>query len=50
MGVNVRLMPPQVLTGVRVRELDGANTWEVLDEYRFGAPPAAAQRNLDDGV
>lgn len=36
MGVNVRLMPPQALTGVRVRRLDGADTWEVLGEYRYG--------------
>jgi hypothetical protein len=32
MGVNVRLMPPAVLAQVRVRRLDGADTWRYLDE------------------
>lgn len=39
MGVNTRLMPPQVLAGMRVRRLDGAGDWEVLGEYTFGALP-----------
>ena len=37
MGVNVRMMPPQALAGVLVRKLDGADTWQVLGEYHFGA-------------
>lgn len=41
MGVNTRLMAPQVLAGVTVRKLDGADTWEVLGEYTFGALPTA---------
>lgn len=32
MGVNVRLMEPHVLAGARVRRLDGADTWEFLDD------------------
>jgi hypothetical protein len=28
MGVNARLMDPAVLKGVRVRKLDGADTWK----------------------
>jgi len=32
MGVNARLMDPQVLAGARVRKLDGADTWRYLDE------------------
>jgi len=39
MGVNARLMAPQVLAGVRVRKLDGAGDWEVLGEYSFGDLP-----------
>ncbi|HKU94003.1 MAG TPA: GFA family protein [Vineibacter sp.] len=31
MGVNTRLMDPQVLVGIKVRRLDGADTWEYLD-------------------
>lgn len=30
MGVNARLMDPAILSGVRVRYLDGAETWKVL--------------------
>ena len=30
MGVNARLMDPAVITGLKVRHLDGANSWEVL--------------------
>ncbi len=41
MGVNTRLMAPQVLAGVTVRKLDGADTWEVLGEYTFETLPAA---------
>lgn len=32
MGVNARLFPPDVLADVRVRRLDGADTWRYLDE------------------
>lgn len=32
MGVNARLMPPEILASARVRRLDGANTWKYLDE------------------
>lgn len=31
MGVNARLMEPQVLAGAKVRRLDGADTWKYLD-------------------
>jgi hypothetical protein len=31
MGVNARLMEPDVVAAVRVRHLDGAVTWEYLD-------------------
>jgi hypothetical protein len=31
MGVNSRLMEPGVVADVRVRRLDGADTWEFLD-------------------
>jgi hypothetical protein len=30
-GVNARLMAPEILSGARVRHLDGAVTWEYLD-------------------
>lgn len=32
MGVNARLMEPEILAAARVRKLDGAATWEYLDE------------------
>jgi hypothetical protein len=32
MGVNARLMPPEILARARVRRLDGAITWKYLDE------------------
>ena len=32
MGVNARLMRPQVVAAARVRRLDGADTWTYLDE------------------
>jgi hypothetical protein len=32
MGVNARLMPPEVLARARVRRFDGADTWKYLDE------------------
>lgn len=32
MGVNCRMMEPDVLAGVRVRKLDGLDTWKFLDE------------------
>jgi len=31
MGVNARLMDPEVVARARVRHLDGANTWKYLD-------------------
>jgi hypothetical protein len=31
MGVNARLMDPEVVARARVRHLDGANTWKFLD-------------------
>jgi hypothetical protein len=31
MGVNARLMEPEVVAAARVRRLDGADTWEFLD-------------------
>ena len=31
MGVNARLMLPEILFQVRVRHLDGADTWKFLD-------------------
>ncbi len=31
MGVNARLMPPELLAKAQVRHLDGADTWEYLD-------------------
>jgi hypothetical protein len=32
MGVNCRMLEPDVLSGVRVRKLDGFATWKFLDE------------------
>ena len=32
MGVNVRMMEPQVLAKARVRRLDGADTWTFFDD------------------
>ncbi|MBU6445654.1 MAG: GFA family protein [Alphaproteobacteria bacterium] len=32
MGVNARLMAPEVLAAARVRRFDGADTWKYLDE------------------
>jgi len=32
MGVNARLMPPEVLAQARVRHFDGAETWTYPDE------------------
>jgi hypothetical protein len=32
MGVNCRMMDPDVLASVRVRKLDGFATWKFLDE------------------
>jgi hypothetical protein len=32
MGVNCRMMEPAVLSGARVRKLDGLDTWKYLDE------------------
>jgi len=30
-GINARLLAPEVLEGIRVRHLDGARTWSYLD-------------------
>jgi hypothetical protein len=32
MGVNARLMAPEVLAAARPRRLDGADTWKYLDQ------------------
>jgi hypothetical protein len=32
MGVNARLMPPDVVAAARIRRIDGADTWRYLDE------------------
>jgi hypothetical protein len=32
MGVNARLMDPAIVAAARVRLLDGADTWKVLDD------------------
>lgn len=32
MGLNARLMPPEVLKAARVRKFDGADSWTFLDE------------------
>ena len=32
MGVNARLMAPEILAAARRRRLDGADTWKILDE------------------
>lgn len=32
MGINARLMDPDVVAQARVRRLDGADTWRFLDE------------------
>ena len=32
MGVNARLFEPTVLSGVKIRRIDGADTWKVLSE------------------
>ena len=34
MGVNVRLMPPELLTDLRILKFDGADTWKVVGERR----------------
>ncbi|HVY49424.1 MAG TPA: hypothetical protein VHB21_26210 [Minicystis sp.] len=34
MGVNVRLMPPELLEDLRILEFDGADTWTVIGERR----------------
>lgn len=31
MGVNARLMPPEILANARVRRFDGADTWQYLE-------------------
>ena len=31
MGVNARLLEPAVIAGLRIRRIDGAETWELLD-------------------
>lgn len=37
-GVNARLFEPDVLAAARPRHLDGADTWEYLDEEPRDAP------------
>ncbi len=37
MGVNARLMDPEVLAAARMRRLDGAVTWRYLDEDETAA-------------
>ena len=41
-AVNARNMEPEVVASVKIRMLDGASTWKVLDEYVqpniFGSP------------
>jgi len=32
--VNVRLMPPELLTDLRILKFDGADTWTVVGERR----------------
>ena len=32
MGVNARLMAPEVVAAARIRRIDGADTWKYLDE------------------
>lgn len=32
MGVNARLMAPEILAAARVRKIDGADTWTYLNE------------------
>lgn len=32
MGVNARLMNPEVLSRAKVRRLDGADTWKIIDD------------------
>ncbi|MBV8798416.1 MAG: GFA family protein [Alphaproteobacteria bacterium] len=34
MGVNVRLMPAELLTNLRIPKFDGANTWTIIGERR----------------
>jgi hypothetical protein len=36
-GINARLMPPEVLARARVRKFDGADTWKYLDEEQTPA-------------
>ena len=38
MGVNARLMTPQVMSGAKVAAFDGAETWTVMDD-----PPTLAR-------
>lgn len=39
MGVNARLMPREVLEGMRVKRLDGAHDFATLGHYIFGTLP-----------
>ncbi len=34
MGVNIRLMPPELTADIRILKFDGANTWTVTGERR----------------
>lgn len=36
MGVDARLMTPEILANACVRRLDGADTWKYLDECGTG--------------
>ncbi|MBO9685234.1 MAG: hypothetical protein J7598_01360 [Mitsuaria chitosanitabida] len=38
-GVNLRMFPPELLSQVRIRKFDGADTWTYLDEQGSGAEP-----------
>lgn len=31
LGINTRMLPPEVIAGIRIRRLDGAATWKYLD-------------------
>jgi hypothetical protein len=34
MGVNARLLPPELLADIRILKFDGADTWKVIGERR----------------
>jgi len=38
-GVNARMLPPEMIAGARIRRFDGADTWKYLDDpIRHPAP------------